>query len=140
MGLGCQGAAFFGQATEGVILLDTHALIWLHLDKPRARALTTSGKKLFMSPISLLELGLLVEVGKIGLRHGAELSSIADDPRWRVDSPPSDAWMRAALDFPWTRDPFDRLLVAHARLRRWKLATADTMLLENLRASEVVEL
>jgi len=32
----------------------------------------------------------------------------------------------------WTRDPFDRLLVAHARLRGWRLATADTTLLAHL--------
>jgi PIN domain nuclease of toxin-antitoxin system len=40
----------------------------------------------------------------------------------------------------WTRDPFDRLLAAHARLRGWKLATADTLLLERLAPSELLPL
>ena len=40
----------------------------------------------------------------------------------------------------WTRDPFDRLIVAHARLRRVRLATGDGHILERLRPSERVEL
>jgi PIN domain nuclease of toxin-antitoxin system len=40
----------------------------------------------------------------------------------------------------WTHDPFDRLIVAHARVRRHRLATADSVLLEHLPASAVVEL
>jgi PIN domain nuclease of toxin-antitoxin system len=40
----------------------------------------------------------------------------------------------------WTRDPFDRLLVAHARIRGWKLATGDAALLDELRPSERVPL
>jgi PIN domain nuclease of toxin-antitoxin system len=39
-----------------------------------------------------------------------------------------------------TRDPFDRLLVAHARLRGWRLATADNQLVKRLGPSERVEL
>ena len=46
------------------------------------------------------------------------------DPRWLVDESPSGAWFAHALDLDWTRDPFDHLLVAHASLRGWELATA----------------
>jgi PIN domain nuclease of toxin-antitoxin system len=56
------------------------------------------------------------------------------------DDPPSADWFGAALDVAWTHDPFDRLLVAHARLRRWRLATGDTGILANLRSDEYVEL
>jgi hypothetical protein len=48
----------------------------------------------------------------------------AEDPRWLVD----------------THDPFDRLLVAHARYRGWRLATADSELLEALADREVFDL
>jgi PIN domain nuclease of toxin-antitoxin system len=34
----------------------------------------------------------------------------------------------------WTRDPFDRLLVAHAFYRGWRLATGDHDLIERLGA------
>ncbi len=40
----------------------------------------------------------------------------------------------------WTRDPFDRLLVAHAQLRGFKLATSDAVILERLDPREVLEL
>jgi len=41
-------------------------------------------------------------------------------------------WFDTALGLGWTRDPFDRLLVAHAQLRGWRLATGDTALLARL--------
>jgi PIN domain nuclease of toxin-antitoxin system len=53
-----------------------------------------------------------------------------------LDDPPATPWFEAALDLGWTRDPFDRLLVAHARLRRWRLATADDRLLSRLTERE----
>src|SRR6185295_18123622 len=76
------------------------------------------------SPASLLELQFLIEAGRIRLREGT-LEQLAEDDRWLVDDPPAAAWFGRAVDLSWTRDPFDRLLVAHARYRGWRLATAD---------------
>jgi PIN domain nuclease of toxin-antitoxin system len=42
-----------------------------------------------------------------------------------VDDPPAAAWFDTAVGMGWTRDPFDRLLAAHAVLRGWRLATVD---------------
>jgi PIN domain nuclease of toxin-antitoxin system len=120
-----------------VILLDTNALIWLEQGRPRARAL--SGRRLYISPASLLELQFLLEAGRIRLRV-AGVSDIASHHLWLLDDPPATAWFDAALDLSWTRDPFDRLLVAHARLRGWQLATADARLLERLPERERVAL
>jgi len=58
--------------------------------------------------------------------------SLADDPRWTLDSPSSEVLFRNAADVDWTRDPFDRLLVAHARCRRLRMATGDRFLLKKL--------
>ena len=49
---------------------------------------------------------------------------------------PAVDWFEAAGEESWTHDPFDRLIVAHARLRRCRLATADREVLDRLRASE----
>jgi PIN domain nuclease of toxin-antitoxin system len=49
-----------------------------------------------------------------------------------LDDPPAAAWFDRALELAWTRDPFDRLLVAHAQLRGWRLATADSDLIDRL--------
>jgi PIN domain nuclease of toxin-antitoxin system len=122
-----------------VILLDTNALIWLLQRHRRARVLERQ-PRLQMSPASLLELQLLVEVGRLTLPRDQTISAVVSDPRWRLDEPPAGPWFEIACELAWTRDPFDRLLVAHARLRGWKLATADSMLREHLAAREVLSL
>lgn len=60
------------------------------------------------------------------------MSELAADERWLLDDPPAAAWFDRALSVGWTRDPFDRLLVAHATLRNWRLATGDEALVERL--------
>lgn len=97
-------------------------------------------KKLHISPTSLLEVAFLIETGHIRLRGRRSAVDLANDHRWRLDEPSSANWFEAACDLSWTRDPFDRLLAAHARLRRWKLATADDLLLERLAPAEVLAL
>jgi PIN domain nuclease of toxin-antitoxin system len=121
-----------------MILLDTNALIWLEQGHPRMRSLARSTRRLYISPANLLELQFLSEAGRIRLR-GASVVAIAENDRWVLDDPPSASWFTAAVDLSWTRDPFDRLLVAHARLRRWRLATGDTVLLERLPETARVE-
>jgi PIN domain nuclease of toxin-antitoxin system len=45
-----------------------------------------------------------------------------------------------AAEESWTRDPFDRLILAHVRVRRCRLATGDSTLLAHLRPLERLEL
>lgn len=114
-----------------MMLLDTNALIWLEQGHQRTRRLARSGKRLYLSPVTLLELQFLLEAAKIRLR-GRGVSDLLVRGPWLLDDPPAAAWFDAALELGWTRDPFDRLLVAHARLRGWQLATGDALLLERL--------
>jgi PIN domain nuclease of toxin-antitoxin system len=122
-----------------MVLLDTNALIWLEQGHPRTQRLLASGQRLYVSPATLLELQLLVEVGRIRLKTDSVESAI-EDSRWVLDDPPATSWFRRALEIGWTRDPFDRLLVAHARLRGWRLATSDTDILNKLEARRRIEL
>jgi PIN domain nuclease of toxin-antitoxin system len=122
-----------------MILLDTNALIWLEQSHVRSRALLRTDRQLYVSPASLLELQFLIEAGRIRLREGT-LEHLVEDDRWLLDDPPSAAWFSQAIDTSWTRDPFDRLLVAHARYRGWRLATADATILKRLKAGERLEL
>jgi PIN domain nuclease of toxin-antitoxin system len=122
-----------------VILLDTHAVIWLAEGHRRAAPLAKFAQ-LFLSPVSVLEVQFLAEAGRLRLARGASAITLADDDRWRMDEPPPLKWFAEACTIAWTRDPFDRLLVAHARVRRWRLATADDVLLERLASSELVPL
>jgi PIN domain nuclease of toxin-antitoxin system len=122
-----------------VILLDTHALIWMAKGHRRARPLAHL-PRLYVSPTTVLELQVLAETGRVRFAGGGSPTSLAADERWRLDEPPSGKWFATACDIQWTRDPFDRLLVAHARLRGWRLATADEMLLGRMTAADVLAL
>ena len=122
-----------------MILLDTNALIWIAVGHPRSRSLLKRRDRLYVSPASLLELQVVQESGKVRF-HDATAEWVVEDDRWLVDEPPAVAWFLEAAEVGWSRDPFDRLLVAHARLRHWRLATADARLLERLGPTEFVEL
>ena len=122
-----------------VILLDTNALLWLESGHRRIKPLVAKHERLYISPASVLELQVLVEAGRIRLRSGT-VDALAHDARWLLDDPPAARWFDQALELGWTRDPFDRLIVAHAKLRGWRLATADQPLLAQLRPSERFEL
>ena len=122
-----------------MILLDTHAVIWLAAGHRRSRPLERAAR-LNVSPATLLELQFLVEAGRVRLLAGHTLETIIADERWRIDEPPPGDWFLAASAFTWTRDPFDRLILGHADVRRWKLATADEAMLSRLPASKVVAL
>jgi PIN domain nuclease of toxin-antitoxin system len=115
-----------------VILLDTCALIFLQLGHRRARPLARFAGRLYLSPVSLLELQLLAETGRGRWRGGEGPAAVLRDGRWSLDDPSVHALVDHALALSWTRDPFDRLLVAHAQLRRWRLATSDELVLEHL--------
>lgn len=117
--------------TPVVILLDTNAAIWIDRGHRRTRALLRGATPLHLSPATILELQFLVEAGRIRLTSGS-VRSLADDSRWVVDEPPAATWFARATELTWTRDPFDRLIAAHAQLRRWRLATADQPMIDVL--------
>jgi PIN domain nuclease of toxin-antitoxin system len=129
-----------GPVAAAVILLDTNALIWLQQGHARTARLARSRARLYLSPASLLEIQFLLEQGRIKLRRNASFSDLQTDNRWLQDDPPSAAWFRQACAVGWTHDPFDRLLVAHMRLRHWRLATGDAGIVEHLEPDEYIEL
>ena len=122
-----------------MILLDTNALLWLGTGHRRARPLVGL-KNLFVSPMTLLELQLLTEAGRLRLKRGVTIDSVSRDDRWLVDEPPAGRWFEEARSLGWTRDIFDRLIVAHALVRGFRLATGDAAILEHLEKRRAVEL
>jgi len=120
-----------------MILLDTHALAWVQRAHRRAKPLVRWAGQLYVSSVTLLELQFLSESGRADI---APLPEFADDPRWLIDEPPALPWFQTAFDLSWTRDPFDRLLAAHALFRGWRLATADSRILAHLDSRHTIEL
>jgi predicted nucleic acid-binding protein len=123
-----------------VILLDTNAVVFMNRRDPRTRALDRHAGTLRFSPVVLLELQLLQECGRGRYRTKDPARAAREDPRWTYDDPPLAAVVECALDLSWTRDPFDRLIAAHALVRGWRLATSDATILRHLPSSTTLEL
>ena len=109
-----------------MIYLDTHAVIWLHASREssfprRARALLES-EELLISPAVYLEMEYLFEAEKIR-PHAEEIFNYLEKQiSLRFSDIPFSQVVRKAAIMSWTRDPFDRLIVAEA-------FTADAYLL-----------
>ena len=140
--IGLEGPAILGaqKAAAPVILMDTSALVWLLSGHRRSRPLAKWLGRLYVSPVSLLEVQFLIEAQRIRVKSGFAAPDLMSDPRWLIDDPPSVAWFETALNITWTRDPFDRLIFAHSRYRGWRLATADAEMLSHLGPRQVFEL
>ena len=119
--------------------LDTHVAAWLFAgDATRLSAAarsTIEADDLLVSPAVVLELQYLYETKRVA--DNAEL--VVDDLRNRLgirvcDLPFPDV-ARRALVMSWTRDPFDRLIVAQAAIRDAKLVTKDRALRKRYQAS-----
>lgn len=115
--------------------LDTHAAIFLW--EGRAEVFGPGSRELLervtlhISPLVRLELGFLKEVGKLKVDPDHLLGSLAADLGVTMTSDPLEALIPHAMPLSWTRDPFDRLLVATALLHQAPLVTRDTRIHEN---------
>ena len=117
-----------------MILLDTSAVLFLLAGHRRARPLRAHSGRLKFTPVALLELQFLQEAGRGRFTLARPADAVAADPRWSVDDPPVSSLIRHALELTWTRDPFDRLIAAHAVHRGWRVATSDAAMIDNLPA------
>lgn len=70
---------------------------------------------LLISPMVRLELEYLHELGRCGADAAATIAFLEDTCKLSVCSLPFDEVARAACRESWTRDAFDRVIVAHAR-------------------------
>ena len=118
------------------LLLDTHIWVWSlgepsRLTRRVTLALSSKSSELWLSPISVWELGILVEKGRIGLPGGLD---VWIDEALRVapmrEAPVTHTVIRAlrAIETPH-RDPADRFLAATAAALDLQLVTADERLL-----------
>jgi PIN domain nuclease of toxin-antitoxin system len=92
-------------------------------------------EQLGLSPISQLELGLLHEVGRIRPSAAAVLDELGARLGHVIADVSSAAVCREAIGLTWTRDPFDRLLAAHATVSNIPLVTKDETIRRHLQLS-----
>jgi len=109
------------------ILLDTHFLVWLVLGNKRIAEFPwiDEHRPWGVSPVSFLEIQFLAEIGRLSVRNPEFMNTVMADTRFTVDDVPLANLVRHSLKLDWTRDPFDRLLVAHSMARRVPFCTAE---------------
>jgi len=103
--------------------------VWLHaglLDRvPAPTRELLERRELRMSPMVVLELQYLFEVDRVRAEPAPILAHLSSAIGLRVADEPFGAVVEGAVRHTWTRDPFDRLIVAHAELASADLLTKD---------------
>lgn len=114
------------------LLLDTHFLLWIASGSQRVEEFSwlEAYRPWGVSPVSLLEIQFLAEVGRIRVQNPEFSEAVGRDPRFTVDEAPLLSMVQQAIAMGWTRDPFNRLLAAHSAVRRVPLCTLDRTLRE----------
>jgi PIN domain nuclease of toxin-antitoxin system len=115
------------------LLLDTQFLLWLTTRTRQARKYKWVDRYMpwGVSPISLLEIDFLFEIGDTGFSGSRFAELLSEDERFVIDDISLTSVIAHAHDLGWTRDPFDRLLVAHSSARRVPFCTTDGTILEH---------
>jgi PIN domain nuclease of toxin-antitoxin system len=120
-----------------MIYLDTHCVVWLYEGKEHRfsqrvlKLLQT--EDLWISPMVALELEYLYESRKIGQRSAEVLSKLKKNFGLNVDTVDFAQAVELACDESWTREPFDRIITAHARASNSVLVTYDEEIAANYR-------
>ncbi len=113
------------------LLLDTHVLLWWLNDDPllskKSRVAIADGKNLvFVSAVSIWEIRIKEALKKLKIPSDFE-SVLSSQPFENLSITVEHA--HAVKDLPdYHRDPFDRMLVAQAKIEGFTLATRDVYL------------
>ena len=120
-----------------MIHLDTHVVIWtagkqINRLSPAIRRLLER-ETLQISPMVAMELETLFEARKLKSEPEQVLDIMEREHALSRSEARFDAIIEAARSFAWTRDPFDRLIVANAITDGVRLITADETILANFK-------
>ncbi len=99
---------------------------------PAAARALLSAQPALISPIVELELTYLFEVGRVTEPAAVPLAALRRSIGLEVADVPAATLVDAASALSWTRDPFDRLIAAHAIVAGAPLLTADRTILQHL--------
>ena len=117
---------------SGVVHLDTHIVCWLY--EGRIELLTPAAMRaieaglLQVSPVVQLELTYLHEIGRINRGGNSVLEALAKDIGLSVADVSFAQVIKVAETLSWTRDPFDRMIAAHAVIADALLVSKDTLI------------
>ena len=118
-----------------MIYLDTHVVVWLYAGN--VENLSEQAKKLindheiFISQVVRLELQYLFEIHRVTDQANEIVFDLSDRIGLKMCGKSFNTIVSSALNYSWTRDPFDRIIVANAAVNRNILVTKDRNILEN---------
>jgi PIN domain nuclease of toxin-antitoxin system len=113
-----------------VTYLDTCVVVWLfggekHKLSKTAIADIQAEDEILISPAVVLELQLLHEIKRARTTAFKVIERLSSEIGLAVCRLPFASVVESAIDLAWTRDPFDRLIVAHASANEAPLVTRD---------------
>jgi len=118
-----------------VIYLDTHVVVWLYAaltNKLSNQAIEAiENNQLLISPMVQLELQYLKEIGRITTNGALIIKNLNCTIGLELCNQSFVHTITEAIDLSWTRDPFDRLIVAQSHARKIPLLTKDQNILKN---------
>ncbi len=118
-----------------MIYLDTHVVVWLYAGK--IKKLSEQAKELIndheviISPVVRLELQYLFEIQRVTGEANEIVFDLSDRIGLKMCDKSLNTIISGALDLSWTRDPFDRIIVANAAINHNILVTKDQNILKN---------
>ena len=122
------------------ILLDTHIYLWwLNNDKrlsKKARAMIIDADVVFISSITIWEVAIKMQLGKLDASINALIKAIETEGFLELPVTAKHAEKIVELP-PYHKDPFDRMLVAQCICEPLRLLTSDNVLQQY---SELVDL
>ncbi len=120
---------------ENIIFVDTHVVVWLYIGNIELFSKTVLEKirknELYISPVVKLELRYLYEIGKINEKPEKILKSLNKEIGLKESDDNFIEIINEAVKLDWTRDPFDRIITAQAKIRDLRLLTKDQTILSN---------
>jgi PIN domain nuclease of toxin-antitoxin system len=117
------------------IYLDTHTVIWLYNNELHKFPVKTleliDNNNLFISPMVVLELEYLYEIKRLNEHATILTETLNQEINLQMCKFPFILVITEALKQSWTRDPFDRIIVAHSAINQSLLISKDTLIHEN---------
>jgi len=118
-----------------LIYLDTHVVVWLYggiTERLSQRAKTLINEHdLLISPMVSLELQYLYEISRITNDSATIMANLSQRVGLQMCDKPFEAVVTRATVLSWTRDPFDRIIVAQAELNNNLLLSKDQDIRKN---------
>ena len=119
-----------------MIYLDTHVLVWLYATgkqqfPDQVIEILEANDDIRISPVVRLELQYLFEIERINEPALQVVDTLEAAIGLHICSASFAAVIREAEGHNWTRDPFDRMIVAQASLFDAPLITKDSIIHQN---------